>query len=30
MRCHITAFEAMAGCCSEILYDRMMLIATEM
>jgi transposase len=23
MRCHIAAFEAMAGCCSEILYDRM-------
>ena len=23
MRCHIAAFEAMAGCCREILYDRM-------
>ncbi|WP_354491881.1 hypothetical protein [Novosphingobium sp. 1529] len=23
MRCHIAAFEAMAGCCTEILYDRM-------
>ena len=23
MRCHISAFEAMAGCCREILYDRM-------
>lgn len=23
MRCHIAAFEAMAGCCMEILYDRM-------
>ncbi|MDF0544873.1 IS21 family transposase [Sphingobium sp. H39-3-25] len=23
MRCHIAAFEAMGGCCSEILYDRM-------
>lgn len=23
MRCHIAAFEAMEGCCSEILYDRM-------
>lgn len=23
MRCHIAAFEAMTGCCREILYDRM-------
>lgn len=23
MRCHIAAFEAMAGCCTEIFYDRM-------